>query len=55
MRDVFDFASGFPPIDALVLRPHLRRFLLHRNAMIQELAEGDGWRELVADRGNHEM
>jgi ligand-binding SRPBCC domain-containing protein len=47
MRDVFDFSSGVPPFDALVLKPYLRRFLRRRNATIKELAEGDGWRALL--------
>jgi ligand-binding SRPBCC domain-containing protein len=48
MRDVFEFASGVPPLDALVIKPHLRRFLLARNAALKELAEGEGWRSYVA-------
>jgi ligand-binding SRPBCC domain-containing protein len=48
MRDVFVFSSSVPPLDALVLRPHLRRFLLRRNALIGELAEGEGWRDYVS-------
>lgn len=47
MRDVFEFSTGVRPLDALVLKPHLRRFLLHRNATIKELAEGEGWRDYV--------
>jgi ligand-binding SRPBCC domain-containing protein len=50
MRDVFEFSSGVLPLDALVLKPHLRRFLLLRNAAIKELAEGDGWRGYVPER-----
>jgi ligand-binding SRPBCC domain-containing protein len=50
MRDVFEFASWLPPFDALVLKPHLRRFLLVRNATIKELAEGDGWRDYLPER-----
>ncbi len=50
MRDVFEFTSGLPPLDALVLKRHLRRLLLERNAMIRQLAEGEGWREFVPDR-----
>jgi ligand-binding SRPBCC domain-containing protein len=49
MRDVFEFTSGVPPLDALVLRPHLRRLLLRRNRTIAELAESDGWRDYVLD------
>ncbi|HUR57189.1 MAG TPA: hypothetical protein VM029_05745, partial [Opitutaceae bacterium] len=50
MRDVFDFASAFPPFDALVIKPHLRRFLLARNAVIKQLAEGDGWCDYLSER-----
>jgi ligand-binding SRPBCC domain-containing protein len=49
MRDVFEFTSAVPPLDALVLRPHLRRLLLRRNRTIAELAESDGWRDYVLD------
>ena len=47
MLDAFEFSSGFPPLDALVLAPHLRRLLLQRNAMIREAAEGDEWRRYL--------
>jgi ligand-binding SRPBCC domain-containing protein len=50
MRDVFEFSSRVRPLDALVLKPHLRRFLLRRNAVIKELAEGEGWRDYVPER-----
>jgi ligand-binding SRPBCC domain-containing protein len=50
MRDVFEFSSGVRPLDALVLKPHLRRFLLRRNATIKELAEGEGWRDYLPER-----
>jgi hypothetical protein len=36
--DVFEFSSGFPPLDWLVLEPHLRRFLLTRNELIRRKA-----------------
>jgi len=49
MRDVFEFSSGFPPLDAMVLKPHLRRFLLLRNAAIKELAEDEGWRDYLPE------
>jgi ligand-binding SRPBCC domain-containing protein len=49
MRDVFEFSSGFPPLDAMVLKPHLRRLLLLRNAAIKELAEGEGWRDYLPE------
>lgn len=47
MRDALEFSSGVGPFDALVLKPHLRRLLLRRNATIKELAEGEGWRDYV--------
>ena len=47
MRDVLEFSTGVRPLDALVLKPHLRRFLLRRNAVVKELAEGEGWRDYV--------
>jgi len=40
MRDVFEFASGFPLLDRLVLAPYLRRFLQRRNELIRRTAEG---------------
>jgi ligand-binding SRPBCC domain-containing protein len=47
MRDVFEFASGFRPLDALIIGPHLRRLLLERNALIRAIAEGDDWRRYL--------
>jgi len=47
MHDVFEFSSGIPPLDAVVLRPHLRRLLLKRNEVIAQLAEIDGWRDYL--------
>jgi ligand-binding SRPBCC domain-containing protein len=47
MRDRFEFSSGVLPLDALILKPHLRRFLIERNAAIKQLAEGDEWRRYV--------
>jgi ligand-binding SRPBCC domain-containing protein len=47
MHDVFEFSSGIPPLDAVVLRPHLRRLLLKRNEVIAQLAESDGWRDYL--------
>jgi ligand-binding SRPBCC domain-containing protein len=52
MRDVFEFSSGVPPLDALVLSPHLRRFLLKRNRAIATLAESDGWRDYLRVRAD---
>jgi ligand-binding SRPBCC domain-containing protein len=42
MVDAFEVAM-FPVFDALVLLPHLRRFLVTRNATIKRVAEGDDW------------
>ena len=42
MVDAFEVAM-FPLFDALVLRPHLRRFLVIRNDTIKRVAEGDDW------------
>jgi ligand-binding SRPBCC domain-containing protein len=47
MRDVFEFSSRFAPLDDLVLRPHLHRFLVRRNEVIRNLAETDGWRDYI--------
>jgi ligand-binding SRPBCC domain-containing protein len=47
MRDVFDFATGLPPLDALVVRPHLERFLAARNDAIRMIAEGEEWRDYL--------
>jgi hypothetical protein len=44
MRDEFEFASALAPLDALVLKPHLRRFLVTRNDTIRRVAEGTDWR-----------
>ena len=42
MVDAFEVAM-LPLFDALVLRPHLRRFLVTRNETIKRVAEGDDW------------
>ena len=39
MRDAFEFSSGFPLLDRVVLGPPLRRFLLRRNELIRQTAE----------------
>jgi ligand-binding SRPBCC domain-containing protein len=39
MRDAFEFESGFPLVDRLVLAPYLRRFLRRRNELIRRRAE----------------
>ncbi len=43
MRDEFEFASALAPLDALVLKPHLRRLLLTRNDTIRRASEGTNW------------
>jgi ligand-binding SRPBCC domain-containing protein len=50
MRDVFVFSSIVPPLDGVLVAPHLRRLLLRRNETIRGLAEGEGWREFVPER-----
>lgn len=52
MLDVFEFSSGVPPFDALILRPYLQRLLLGRNATIKQLAEGEGWSDFVPARAD---
>ena len=47
MRDKFEFATAFPPLDRLVLERHFRRLLELRNDIIRRAAEGDGWRRYV--------
>jgi ligand-binding SRPBCC domain-containing protein len=47
MRDRFEFATRAGPLDRVVLMPHLRRFLLRRNELIREAAEGDGGRRYL--------
>jgi ligand-binding SRPBCC domain-containing protein len=44
MIDRLEFASRLRLVDALVLTPHLRRFLTRRNDAIRRLAESEGWR-----------
>jgi ligand-binding SRPBCC domain-containing protein len=47
MRDEFEFATGFPPFDRLVLERHFRRLLELRNETIRRAAEGNDWRRYV--------
>jgi len=47
LRDEFEFASALAPLDALVLKPHLRRLLLTRNDTIRWVAEGTDWRRYL--------
>jgi ligand-binding SRPBCC domain-containing protein len=50
MRDSFEFSTRLPLLDALVLAPHLRRFLIARNEFIRDVAESDDWRRFLGDR-----
>lgn len=51
MIDNFDFDSPFILIgkafDFVFLENYMRGFLMKRNAMIKEFAEGDGWRRFL--------
>jgi ligand-binding SRPBCC domain-containing protein len=47
MRDVFEFRTIAPPLDRLLLAPHLRRFLIARNDVIRRAAQGDEWRRYL--------
>ncbi len=47
MVDAFAVAM-FPLFDALVLLPHLRRFLVTRNDTIKRVAEGNDWARFLA-------
>lgn len=47
MMDDFEFVSGFPVFDRVILLPHLRRFLAHRNTVIRDVAESGSWREYL--------
>jgi ligand-binding SRPBCC domain-containing protein len=48
MYDKFEFASPLGIIgkvfDALVLKKYLKQFLIERNRLIKEFAEGEGWK-----------
>lgn len=51
MRDVLDYAAPLGPLgrlaEQLVLTRYLRRFLRRRAAELQQLAEGEGWRQFL--------
>ena len=49
MRDAFEFRTVLRPLDSLLLAPHLRRFLVARNAFIRRVAEGDEWTRYLVD------
>jgi ligand-binding SRPBCC domain-containing protein len=42
MRDELEFRTAFPPLDALIIGPHLRRFLVRRNETIRRIAGAAG-------------
>ncbi len=48
MRDVLDFTAPFGSLgdaaDRFFLRPHLKRFILTRNAVIKRTAESEDWK-----------
>ena len=46
MADAFEVAM-FPVLDAFVLLPHLRRFLVTRNDTIKRVAEGEDWERFL--------
>ena len=55
MKDVFDFSSPFGFLgqmaDVLFLKAYMRRFIVVRNEVIKEMAEGTEWRAFVDDGG----
>ncbi|ADW67943.1 SRPBCC family protein [Granulicella tundricola] len=54
MRDRFCFSAPVPVVGWIVervfLRGYMERFLLRRNEILKEVAEGDGWRAVLGDR-----
>ena len=51
MRDSFAYQTPFFPFgwlfDMLILKRYLTRFIAERNAIIKEMAEGEGWKSFV--------
>jgi len=50
MKDVFELECPFGVLGALVdpiVTRHLRKFLIQRNQVIKEIAEGEGWRSIL--------
>jgi len=51
MTDEFTYRSPYGWLgrlaDVLFLKRYMRRFLVERNEVIREVAEGDGWKELL--------
>jgi len=52
MLDTFQFASPFgilgKVVDLFILKKYLKSFLIKRNKMIQDYAESDMWKEVLA-------
>lgn len=52
MRDRFEFASPLGPLgwaaDVLFLTAYMRRFLVHRNEILKQLAESAEWRRYLS-------
>ena len=51
MKDRFVFAAPFPPfgllVEQLVLKEYMRKFLVHRNEILKQVAESDQWTRLL--------
>lgn len=51
MLDELDFQSPFGPIgsltDRLILNQYMRSFLIERNRILKQVAEGDGWQRYL--------
>ncbi|HEX2100243.1 MAG TPA: hypothetical protein VHF69_06260, partial [Candidatus Synoicihabitans sp.] len=59
MRDRFEFQAPFGPlgrlVDALILTGYMRRFIMKRNAVMKQTAEGEAWkRYLEAPNQTHQ-
>ena len=51
MKDVLEFYSPFgwlgKMVDICFMKNYLQKFLMERNQVIKEFAEGDGWRKVL--------
>ncbi len=51
MKDIFDFTSPFGALgklaDFLFLKSYMRRFIVERNEVIKNVAEGDEWKRYL--------
>ena len=51
MKDRFIFAAPLPLLgllaEKLVLERYMQKFLVHRNAILKQVAESDQWRKLL--------